>query len=273
MLADDAPLGDEQRILQLGYLLAASRASDLRTLPFRGITRPGPKTYAFLFEFPSDTQESPPVSLYVLIEPDTAMRDCTSLPTRFHIALSIAKSLAAFHADDWVHKSFRSHSIMFFHSSSGQLTLGKPYLTNFEYSRAVSRDAIWTHDKDPIKNLYRHPDRQRPPSISFNKFHDLWGLGVVLLEIGLWQAAEHIRAEGLLARKLDPTNNPQVLKDIYLKLVQKQLPHTMGPSYAQAVEACLLGKFGCRASDPGLALAVYEEVIQKLDIAMLLSVC
>lgn len=34
----------------------------------------------------------------------------------------------------------------------------------------------------PKKNLYRHPDRQRPSLISLNKLHDPWALGIILLE-------------------------------------------------------------------------------------------
>ena len=34
------------------------------------------------------------------------------------------------------------------------------------------------------RNVYRHPHRQQSPTEVFNKIHDIYALGVVLLEIG-----------------------------------------------------------------------------------------
>jgi hypothetical protein len=270
-LDEESSPSDEERILQLGRLLAASRDSDLCILPIRHIIRHGPNnSYAFVFGFPPLTLESTPVSLHDLIQPNVPSHRRLSLHYRFHIAQNISKSLAAFHADNWVHKSFRSRSIIFFHSQLGQLRFMTPYLTNFEYSRATTTDTSWTYDGDAEKNLYRHPDRQRPPTISFNKLHDLWSLGVVLLEIGLWQTAQSIREQGLQTRShLGMTNDPHLLKGIYLERTTTDLPHMMGPAYAQAVETCLNWDFGCGAADPKLTLEFYERVIQKLDIKSL----
>jgi hypothetical protein len=141
-----------------------------------------------------------------------------------------------------------------------------PYLTAFEYSRSTTGNTNWPYDNDTEKNLYRHPDRQRPPSISFNKLHDLWALGAVLLEIGLWETAASIQHDGVLKRALSIPVDPHALKDIYLDRVTQDLAHSMGPAYAQAVKTCLLGNFGCGASDVGLSLAVHTLVIGRLDI-------
>jgi hypothetical protein len=273
VMAEDSSPSDEERILELGRLLAASRDSDLCTLPFRCVVRHGfNSSYAFLFSFPPHTQECAPVSLYDLIDPGITTEGILTLPYRFHIAQSISKALAALHADDWVHKSFRSRSIVFFYTHAGQLRLATPYLTSFEYSRATSTNTSWTHDEDAEKNLYRHPDRQRPPPISFNKLHDVWALGVVLLEIGLWETAQNICDNGLAARDHVGTNlDPYLLKDMYLERASKDLPHTMGPAYAKAVETCFKWDFDCGATDPGLALAVYNRVVSRLGAECLSS--
>ncbi|ORY09362.1 hypothetical protein BCR34DRAFT_589346 [Clohesyomyces aquaticus] len=266
-LDDDSPASDEERLLHLARRLAASKGSDLKTLPFRCITRyRTPKSFAFLFNFPPKTLESTPVSLHDIIDPTNARRQSLSLPYRFHIAQSIAKSLAAFHADNWVHKSLRSRSIAFFYAENGTLDFNTPYLTSFEYSRATTANTTWDYDNDPDKNLYRHPDRQRPPSISFNKLHDLWALGVVLLEIGLWDTAAGIQRDGVLKRSLSIPVDPHALKDIYLDRAKQDLEHNMGPAYAQAVQACLLGDFGCGAADVGLSLAVHTRVVGRLVV-------
>tara|TARA_R110002003_G_scaffold290_4_gene18562 strand:- start:11031 stop:11540 length:510 start_codon:yes stop_codon:yes gene_type:complete len=156
--------------------------------------------------------------------------------------------------------------VAFLYAENGSLDFMTPYLTNFEYSRSTTGNTNWTYDDNAEKNLYRHPDRQRPPSISFNNLHDLWALGVVLLEIGLWETAASIQHDGVLKRALSIPVDPPALKDIYLDRVTQDLAHSMGPAYAQAVKTCLLGNFGCGALDAGLSLAGHTLVIGRLDI-------
>ncbi|KAF4540152.1 Het-s domain protein [Lasiodiplodia theobromae] len=57
-------------------------------------------------------------------------------------------------------------------------------------------------DNDLERNLYRHPDRQGRPKTSFSKLHDIYALGVVLLEIGLWEMALSLYQRA--ARRLPP---------------------------------------------------------------------
>lgn len=188
-LDDGDSTSDEESLHHLARLLTLSKGSDLKTLPFRCITRHAvpeyERSYAFLFDFPAKAAKRPPVSLHDLMNPSMPSHQSLSLPHRFYMAMSISKSLAAFHADNWVHKSLRSRSIALFFSQNGTLQGKTPYLTSLEYSRATTSNTSLTYDDDLEKNLYRHPDRPRPPSITFNKIHDLWALGVVLLEIGL----------------------------------------------------------------------------------------
>ncbi len=269
-LEEDSLPFDEENLLRLARLLAVTDNSDLKILPFRCVMQySSPRSYAFLFGFPAGTLESTPASLHDLINPTNARRHNLALTYRFYIAYAIAKSLAAFHADEWVHKSLSSSAIMFFYSESGNLDFTSPYLTSFEYSRATTTDTTWTYDDDPEKNLYRHPDRQRPPSISFNKLHDLWALGVILLEIGLWETAASIQHTGVVKRALSIPVDPHVLREIYLDRVNHDLAHNMGSAYALAVKTCLLGDFGCGASDAGLLLAVHDRVIDRLNVESL----
>jgi hypothetical protein len=268
VLADDEPSLDEESLLHLARLLTVSKNSDLNTIPFRCVTRhvmpESQRSYAFLFSFPAKAAERPPVSLHDLINTMSPLHQSLGLSYRFQIAHSISKSLAAFHADNWVHKSFRSSSIAMFFSYNGNLNVKTPYLTSLEYSRATTSLTSPTHDDDFEKNLYRYLDRQRPPSISFNRLHDLWALGVVLLEIGLWETASSMHDKGVIEKSLQTPIDPHALKEIYLVRIAQDLAHHMGPAYAQAVKCCLIGDFGCSASDAKLSLAVHDQVIQKL---------
>jgi hypothetical protein len=54
----------------------------------------------------------------------------------------------------------------------------------FEFSRPEFDFSSGRPDKDPARNVYRHPQRQGKPNKPFVKIYDIYALGVVLLEIG-----------------------------------------------------------------------------------------
>lgn len=132
--ADD----DERQVRQLASLLSSSGTNDLRTLPFRGYVREKHQDrYAFVFSFPPESDHSDPRSLSDIIEHARSI-DKFSLPARFKVAQMIAKTINAFHADGWVHKSIQSQSIVFFRDRDnpvGPPNYQNPYLVDFEYSR------------------------------------------------------------------------------------------------------------------------------------------
>lgn len=55
----------------------------------------------------------------------------------------------------------------------------------FEFSRPEAYFSHGLADVCLARDVYRHPDRQRRPTQVFSKIHDIYALGVVLLEIGL----------------------------------------------------------------------------------------
>lgn len=94
-----------------------------------------------------------------------------------------------------VHESFRSENVLFFpqkasHGGRGrlapgtQLDLSEPWILGFEFSRPETYFSDGRGDMCLSRDVYRHPDRQKHPSKVFNKIHDIYALGVVLLEIG-----------------------------------------------------------------------------------------
>ena len=174
------------RVHQLASLLFYSGSSELGTLPIRGIVdQPSKSRHAFVFDFPAGAEHGPPESLHSIMK-SPSPNNLWPLAKRFSIAQSIAKSIGKFHADGWVHKSLRSQSVVFFQDreDKGRL-LDAPYLVDFEYSRPESGTTFHVRDNDEEKNLYRHPDIQDLATSSFSKLHDIYSLGVVLLEIAL----------------------------------------------------------------------------------------
>ncbi|KAH7371294.1 hypothetical protein BKA66DRAFT_444244 [Pyrenochaeta sp. MPI-SDFR-AT-0127] len=271
-LPENVSEDDERNVLRLAELLALSSGTDLSTIPLQGVLRIAEENaYAFVFNYPSDVTDAPPITLFELIRRPHSVTPGLSLAQRFRVAQSIAKSLNALHADGWVHKSFRSRSIVFFRDPDGNLK-EKPYLVDFEYSRSTNTNTSWTYDDDVEKNLYRHPLRQRPPQKSFNQVYDLYALGVVLLEIGLWRTISSIKEQAQATLEPGNMHDPETLSESYINTANRDLKHTMGEAYADAVVTCLKGSFGVAVTKPSFALVVYDLVIQKLDPKRLLDV-
>ncbi|CAD6581907.1 MAG: hypothetical protein ASARMPREDX12_000700 [Alectoria sarmentosa] len=145
-----------------------------------------------------------------------------------------------------------------------------PYLVNFEYSRAADQNTTWTWDQDAEKNMYRHPERQGLLTRSFDKTYDIYALGVVLLEIGLWQTAFAIRQHAKQAQEPAVRFDRYDLKEAFIALAKQRLSRTMGLAYRDAVLTCLMGDFTCKVHDDGFGMEFYEKVVQRLDVKRLL---
>lgn len=153
---------------------------------------------------------------------------------------------------------------MFFPERSGDsLLLKSPYLVDFEYSRPESGSTLRLRDNDDEKNFYRHPEIQDIARSSFSKIHDLYSLGVVLLEIALWQTAHRIyERTGIKPGQLNATG----LQKMYIDKATRKVGHLMGPSYQAAVLACLGSQYKDQTRRPDFARIFDEGVVQKLTI-------
>lgn len=266
---------DEEQVRQLASLLSSSGTDDLRTLLFRGyVQEKHQNRYAFIFSFPSESDHSDPKSLNDIVEHASSIEKF-SLPTRFKVAQMIAKTISAFHADGWVHKSIQSQSIVFFRDRDnpvGQPSYQNPYLVDFEYSRPEDAATLMVqYDSDLGKDLYRHPDRQGPPRSSFRRSHDLYSLGVVLLEIGVWQTAMSIYKEASAQMKKGVYPSPRGIRNIFIDVAKRRVQHHMGPAYLDAVLYCLQGGTSSSTSAAEkFSMDFYEKVVQALDVKHLL---
>jgi hypothetical protein len=259
---------EQQRVRQLASLLTSAGTGDLATLTFRGLSEdPQYSRHTFVFDYPPHTDtSSAPLSLFDMISLNKVHKRL-DLPTRFSVAATLAKAIATFHADGWVHKSLRSESVVFFREDlKRDLMIKNPYLVNFEYSRPQASHTLLEFDDDYERNLYRHPDRQGQPTTSFNLLHDIYALGVVLLEIGLWQTAASMMKEVKVSRAQHMS-----AQSILRELTKRRLSHHMGPKYAEAVLACIDDRFSERISDVDFPMIFHDEVINKIDIRALLG--
>ena len=262
--------GTERQAHQLASLLAASGTYNFHTLPFKGyINQEASQRFAFLFGFPSGAAEVEPVSLHDQIQGSAkSFKGRIDLPLRFHIAHTVAKQLGAFHADGWVHKSVRSQAIRFFTDVDEVkgIDFHHPFLVDFEFSRPIAMETLNTFDTDFDKNIYRHPDRQGLPSVSFNKMHDIYALGVVLLEIGTWQTARSIYHEACGKLRKGVAINPRGVQNLFIEQAKRRLAYFMGPAYSDAVLACLEEESPLKGvNGDNFAMKFQELVVENVD--------
>ncbi|KAL9017409.1 MAG: hypothetical protein Q9185_005287 [Variospora sp. 1 TL-2023] len=260
----------DRRVNQLAGLLSTAGSNSLGTLPFKGFFKEAEKSrYAFIFSMPDSTTEAKPDSLHQMIESPLLGRLWT-LSGRFSLAGDLARIMGTFHMFEWVLKGFQSDSVVFCTEiQSNKPQLHKPYLAGFEYIRPVSGSTVGQpFDMSEEVALYCHPDLQDEPSVEFGKIHDLYSLGVVLLEIGLWTTARQIVQQ---ARPPRPSKGADIREE-YIRKAKSKLPLRMGRSFANAVVACLESRHKHQAIRPDVFLNVFdEEIVQKLSAKQLLK--
>lgn len=113
--------------------------------------------------------------------------------------------------------------------------------------------------------MYRHPERQMHPQKPFAKVHDMYALGVVLLEIGLWRPVLSLEKDSFKR-----VNDPRRIQEYLMKKAERSLPSQMGERYKDVVVRCLTGNFSIdddNKEDLKLQQAFRVQVIEVLEKA------
>lgn len=206
-----------------------------------------------------------------------------SLNDRFSMAYTLALSLSNVHASCWVHKNIWSRGILLFLETPSGVNATeihdhrlKPksgnrivsYLSDWGYARSEQQGTDMRSDFEVEPNLYRHPRRQGRPTQQFSRVHDIYALGVVLLEIGLWATLSRVMESKIReAENSGRLPKPKMILDELVARAALHLPKEMGLGYTQAVLSCLRGDF--RGTDgPSLAVDFQEKVIDVLKGAI-----
>lgn len=266
-----------RELFQLAQLLkeASSEQAGLHTLRLRGVLDQSTthKRFAFVFEAPRDTDPArlQPISLHSIMA-NQMFHSNVSLPNRFRLAQTLATTVAKLHADGWMHRNIRSHSVVFFHAvgckATEPVSVNNPYLVDFENARPIGAQTSYNFHADLERNMYRHPQRQGPPTEYFEKRHDVYALGVVLLEIGLWKPVMEIFAHQTGAPATDDLS-PRKIQQILLDAAKEWLPFYMGQLYSDAVVNCLSDGFGMESLSSDSEVMFVEKIVRNLDIIRL----
>lgn len=196
-----------------------------------------------VFDTPTSSSQRPQSLRHHLTQ-----RTPHNLTDRVAFARQVANAISFVHTLGFVHKNVRPENLIEFGST--ETTLGSLYLIGFEQVRTADGRTYRQGDDSWSKDLYRHPDRQgTAPSEDYCMQHDIYSLGVCLLEIGLW--GSFLAYEGEDGSQTTPTpvlcanaknleeQPPDAVKDHLISLAEAQLPLAMGTVYTDVVVNCL----------------------------------
>ncbi|RMZ84445.1 hypothetical protein DV738_g640, partial [Chaetothyriales sp. CBS 135597] len=167
-----------------------------------------------------------------------------SLSDRFQLAKDLAKAVGYVHMFGFVHKNVRPETILVFKSPKS--TIGSISLVGFKDIRPEIGGSLRIGDAEWVKNLYRHPRRQGlNPEDTYVMQHDIYSLGVCLLELGIWDSLVRYKEGTTIvdpspALRLpgDSPTGPITVSHL-VRLARTLLPRRMGNNYAEVVETCL----------------------------------
>ncbi|MCJ1324866.1 hypothetical protein MMC10_001528 [Thelotrema lepadinum] len=234
--------------------------------------------YALVYEVPfvADFGQKPPTLLDLIKSRKPGSQDLLPpqhpLNQRFELARKITCAILYVHAMGWVHKSIRTNNIIVLERrddlDSGTTTttarfpksLGNPYLCGFDTARQDKAASDQTGDAFWDLNVYRHPARQGlHPEERYSMNHDVYSLGVVLLELGIWKPL--LALSGFKTLKGGGPRTPHLVKEFFQKLAREALPIIMGQKYSDLVLFCL----EIDGENPVTASTAVDEVLSKLE--------
>lgn len=235
---------------------------------------PKKRRFGLVFDFPSlsptngSQRALEAITLRQLIESTGGRRRYPFLGDVFKLAHTLAKAVAELHKVGWLHKSISSFHVVFFSEAGAQSSrsLPLPYIIGVNHSRPED-EMEWTAgppDREETAYLdFQHPEYLKFPQRYRAEF-DYYSLGLVLLEIALWNPLSTITKDWMGA--------PDKVRDRLLADVVPGLCRTVGARYFQVVDACLRGNLASsekkswsrgEASDKSSRHRTFEDLVVR----------
>ncbi|RSL73667.1 hypothetical protein CEP54_000039 [Fusarium duplospermum] len=278
------------RVQRLISLLALPQSSCFKVPQAVGYIH-DPEHYCWwlVFHFPQKSRQAPhnlskPLSLFNLLQPEFKPRP--PLEKRFRLASDISSTFYQLYSSSWMHKSIRSDNILFPYQNSDEGSsldqLASPIICGFEYSRLETEAQTIDRSKansDLAVAMYRHPDYQGEAAQGYKVQYDIYSLGLVLLEIGIWAPLTSLfdskrgkTSSSRPALSIDAKgfHSPEakILRDRVRSTIDKDLPFRMGSNYATLTRWCVdYNDQTPKTMDepPNHALEFYNHVVEPLS--------
>lgn len=258
----------ENRLKSLVALLQISPKPDnYRVLDCQGyfIPRSDRRRIGMVFSFPETLAMSEHTrmdTLYSLLRGKNNNEVPVQFPLgeRLRLAAVLASSIAELHAAGWLHRNITSNNVLCL-GSEAVPAISRPFLSGFEFARFNDPREVSEVMQNTGDNNYRHPEYQVPvpKGRKYRRSYELYSLGVLLIEIGLWKQIKVFRQEDQHSAGFS-----QYLRD----RIVPYLSYYMGQHYRDAVLYCLdTARFGV-GDDEGKALleAFSQKVVSALEM-------
>ncbi|SCO78746.1 uncharacterized protein FRV6_02959 [Fusarium oxysporum] len=214
--------------------------------------------YGIAFHYPRGDSAASPTSLADRLNQDQPRRIRRDLGDRLHAARSLIGTVYQMLSVNWLHKNISSSNVLLFEVERDSYTVETPFLCGFDLTRrdndmepSGKLPSIYLNNFPSLnERLYWHPARTAAvpdltasavgytlPLTRYRREFDIYSLGVVLLEIGLWCPIKRIFKD---CQTEDLGVFSEQLKTKYVP----ELRGRMGRVYADVVVNCLKGNFG-----------------------------
>ena len=228
--------------------------ANVAILPCVGYVNQGKHLTGYAFRIPESAKRyRKHLTLFDFIAQERERRDFPDLGDRFELAKALVNTIFEIHSINWMHKNISARNIIFWADDASQdaPSIKKPYMMGFDVSRPnqpfeVSEEVMQRMDDDH----YRHPDYIEHSKLSgtgievkrrsFRPSYDLYSLGVVLYEIGIWYNISHSKRSHPDKYGISTINTDPKLAERWLDERQlKQLRRFTSRRYSEIVIACL----------------------------------
>jgi len=265
----DTRVNHLRRIDDLARMIhsASDKHPDLHTIDCLGYTDDSATSrYGLIYKAPQPSSSS----LHALIlSNDLRTPD---LGDRFRLAHTLAVALWSLHSLDWLHKSVCSTNILFFPSefsaSATRATaaaatipeISSPYLIGFDASRPdhLTEMSIAPRNSASL-DLHRHPSSldglSRKP---YCKSYDIYSLGLVLLEIGLWKVLQTYHKSHYSAERFRDK--------VVIPVLVPGLTSKTGRLYREVVERCLFVREDFSSQEAGQLMEYIVGTLESLRV-------
>ena len=210
--------------------------------------------YGFLFAKPTGCPATTQaVSLLELI----TFCEKPSLTKRIVLAHALASCVMYLHSVNWLHKGIRSNNVIFFTPDGTTPQYSRPLIAGFEYARPdLPEEETEPPPHHSEHDIYRHPALLAHTMSRSQKSHDIYSLGIVLVEIAYWKSIDEImqipKGPEKAVRSRVRRVRGLLLQGNYMSAIEGEV----GEAYGAVVKRCLAG---------GEELGI-EEDAQEMDV-------
>ena len=240
----------KRRTVNLAKLLNCDlRPLNLSVLHCLGYLNPNANESGYAFRPPSEAQPGQkPMSLYDIMDAGKGRGDIPDLGERFMLAKALVTTIFEIHNFGWMHKNIQSKNVLFWPKLdvSAEPNLSKPYIVGFDISRLnqpgemSEKPVLGTED-----DLYRHPEYQGDNPKPFLPSYDMYSIGVMLFEIGMWRPVDweyrDRKSQSSSTRAAPALDIPydRFVDEVLMNKRVTKLKCFTGTRYLEAVKKCL----------------------------------